>query len=161
MTDTFVIWRKRGCPEPSKGRLFIPCRLKNPLNQRAGWRAVWAHSKVLRGKSAEYARLSLPRDLFADPTAPKRITFRAHVWRLFDTDEGLNASLKPIRDGLGPPITGTRMVKGRRHIVSAPGAGIVHSDGPGCGHLFVYEQIVDRKNLGVEVVVEITVEEIG
>lgn len=133
--------------------VFIPGKLVNPLNNRRGWRAVWASSKAWREKTALYAKLGMP-SLTSDPHAPKRITFRAHVWRLFDTDEGLNASIKPIRDGLTRATVTGRRVRGQVKLVSAPGAGIIHSDGPGCGHLFVYEQIVDRRRLGVEIIVQ-------
>ena len=111
---------------------FIPGRITNPLNgSHHHWsvRAKWA--KAWRTQSgfvaAQHAR-------GIDPKTPKRIIFTGHVVRKFDCDNFMSA-MKPVRDGLKD-------------------AGIIHDDGPDSGHEFVYNQIIDRKRLGVEVKVQ-------
>lgn len=68
---------------------------------------------------------------------PKRVTFTASVWNAFD-DDGLAAALKPYRDAC-------RSMR------------LINDDRPSAGHVFVYEQRVERGKLakrGVTVQVE-------
>ena len=114
--------------------VFVPGPLRNPLNgQRDIWQKHRRWAKQWRERTAERLRLALltPRRLEVDPRTPKRITFTAHVASLWD-DDNLPAGLKSIRDGLRD-------------------GGIIHDDGPASGHTFVYAQVRDRANRGVEI----------
>jgi hypothetical protein len=138
---------------------FVPGRLTNPLNSRRGWRAVWSSSRDWRRRTADAALVAMVKAssvgslkqviAIHEPQTPRQITFRAHVWRLFD-DEGLVAACKPVRDGLCPPTLSWR----RGRMVAAAGAELIHSDAPDSGHEFRYEQVVDRAGQGVEIRVE-------
>lgn len=132
-------------------RIFLPGETQNPLNSRKHWRVVWAHSADWRKRTASAAIFATrPLRPPIDPKAPKRITLFVHRKRLLDSTDGLRASLKPVVDGLCPHKAYMR--KGR--LVSQPGANIIHSDAPKCGHDFVYDQVVDRMNVGVWITVE-------
>lgn len=129
---------------------FVPGKLVNPLNNRKGWRAVWAVSKGWRERTAVIAGLSVPprSPLRAQPSTPKRVTFQAQVSRRFD-DDGLRAALKPVRDALMPSA------RSRSRRGYALGCGVIHSDAPDSGHEFLYEQVVDRQNPGVQITIEL------
>jgi hypothetical protein len=119
---------------------FIPGKLRNPLN--GSWGGWHKHARLARDWRERttgavlvaygYQRGARP----VDPTGenPKRVIFIAHVGRLWDTDN-LPAAIKPVRDGLVD-------------------ARLIHSDAPGSGHEFVYQQVVDRAHRGVAVTVE-------
>lgn len=116
--------------------LFVPGALTNPLNA-TGW-SRWKHrrwAKTWKYKTYSAILESGYRLGLWSAEKPKRVTFRAHVKRLFD-DDNLRACIKPSRDSL-------------------VGAGILSTDAPGHGHEFVYEQIATRSWRGVEVRVEI------
>ena len=83
------------------------------------------------------------------PTHPKRVTLTGHVARLFDQD-GLRAAMKPVVDALQIE---REIRKGGALIGWHVGAGIIHHDGPGCGHVFEYAQVV-KKPYGVTITVE-------
>ena len=114
---------------------FVPGKVTNPLNGshghwrvRAAWAKRWRTQTELRCFGARVTHMG-----WTLSWTPKRITFTVHVARRFD-DDNLAAICKPIRDGLQ--------------------GSIIHNDGPDCGHTFIYQQIVDRDNRGVEVTVE-------
>lgn len=112
--------------------LFVPGRVTNPLNGshrhwsvRAkwaeGWRTVTQVAWIKAGQPAM--------------EGPARVTFTAHVHRLFD-DDNLAACVKPVRDAAVRAILGT-------------------DDGPKCGHQFVYRQELTPKEIrGVLITVE-------
>lgn len=128
---------------PKSKWIFIPGKLVNPLNGSHGhWSRSAKYREGWRRSVIDHAVLEHWRETFPLPASDKRITFRAHVWNLFDEGDGLPATCKPIRDALGPGKPGKR------------GAGIIHSDAPDSGHRFVYEQVVDRKHPGVEITIE-------
>lgn len=132
-------------------RIFLPGETKNPLNSRRAWWDVAKHSKDWRSRVATAAIFATrPLRPPIDPAAPKKITLVAHRKRLLDTTDGLRASLKPLVDGLGPHKVYFR--KGK--MISNPGAHIIHSDGHDCGHVFDYDQVPDRMNVGVWITVE-------
>lgn len=134
--------------------VFVPGTLpSNPLNRRRGWRAVWSEGQVWRRRVATAALLEL-RGPDHDPKASKRVTLTAFVWNPFDTTEGLRAALKNCVDGLGPRHQQMRRTaRGLRPVVGV-GAEIVHSDAHDSGHVFIYEQRIDRRRPGVLIEVE-------
>jgi hypothetical protein len=119
--------------------IFVPGRLRNPLNSSWGFWAKHARaSKDWRTRTAQSVLVSelmrRHRGTF-DPTAPKHVTFTAHTWNRWDSDEGVNAACKPLRDGLVD-------------------ARVIHSDASDSGHSFSYTQVVDRARRGVEILIE-------
>lgn len=120
--------------------IFIPRPLTNPLN--GSWGSWYKHARIARTWRDLTAAHCLVEWINAerparDPRAPKCVTFTAHVGTRWDSEEGINAACKPIRDG----------------IVDA---GWIHSDAPDSLHSFIYRQVVDRKRRGVEITVEPT-----
>lgn len=115
---------------------FVRGIVKNPLNGSHGhWRVRAAWAKQWRQQTIYAADKAMGCAFHVESMDdPRRITFTAHVARRFD-DDNLAAICKPVRDGLQD-------------------AGIIHNDGPDCGHTFVYKQVVDKVNRGVEVTVE-------
>jgi hypothetical protein len=135
---------KRARPAPRRERdvqaaIWVAGKLVNPLNARQGWKAVWQRSKRAR---ATTRTLATTHDMLTNPmwgtTAygrlPKRVTFVAHVGGKWD-DDNLPAAIKAYRDGLVD-------------------ARVIHADDPDSGHVFVYRQVIDRNNLGVEIIVQ-------
>ncbi len=118
--------------------VWVPGILRNPMNKTWHWakRRRWAREWRDRAHCVLTSRRNgLARDWGrVDLTAPKRITFLAHVWNRMDTD-GIESALKPVRDALQGIL--------------------IHNDGPTCGHEFVYRQQIDRVTGGVEVKVEL------
>jgi len=123
--------------------VFVPGPLVNPMN---GSHGHWAKHARWARTWRERAYLALFRDFMerrhlgsgprmADGRVPKRITFLAQTGARWD-DDNLRAGMKPIRDALKD-------------------AGIIHDDGPASGHTFCYEQIVNRKERGVQITVEL------
>jgi hypothetical protein len=113
---------------------FVPGKLSNPLNgslSRAHWRYKSAWAKEWKQKAAMLLFHALD-GAKPDLTTPKRVTFVAHVGKLWDTDN-LPAGIKPLRDALIGLV--------------------IHDDGPTSGHVFAYEQVVDGRR-GVEITVE-------
>jgi len=135
--------------------IWIPGKLRNPDNgSHRHWSAVARERAEWRRRTFEAVRvegLLLSSRLAAEARTPKRIRFRAHLWSLFDSDDGLRSALKSVKDALGPP---TPIYWQGRLVGHAPGAYLIHSDAPGCGHEFLYAQIIDRSHRGVEVMVE-------
>lgn len=115
---------------------FVSGTLTNPLNGAHGHWATKAKARARwREKTAAMARVTLGRHgLRPVATSPKRVLMIAQTWNAMDTD-GLQAAMKPIRDGLVD-------------------AGLIGSDGPKSGNVFVYAQRIDRKNRGAWVTVE-------
>ena len=115
---------------------FVAGRITNPLNgSHRHWsvRAKWA--KSWRGNTCWIAKSKMREGgIYLMDAQPKRIKFLGNVVRLFD-DDNFRAAMKPLRDGLQD-------------------AGVIHHDGPRCGHVFEYKQRVKRNDLGVTVVVE-------
>lgn len=119
--------------------LFIPGRLRNPLNGSWGF---WAkHARLAKDWRTRTTQAVLVEGLVRKtprlfhPTEPKHVTFTAHTWNHWDADEGINAACKPLRDGLVD-------------------ARLIHSDAADSGHVFSYKQVVDRARRGVEIAVE-------
>ena len=116
-------------------RVFIPGKLRNPLNGSwGGWRKHWRSAREWREKTAMLILLEGFRAPSQFARRPKRITFTVQTGAPWDSD-AVPAAVKPIRDALVD-------------------AGIIHSDAPDSGHEFLYGQRVDRKNRGVDIVVE-------
>ena len=112
--------------------VFIPGKLRNPLNGSwGGWRKHAKLAKEWRERTAQYIFMDRAHWVLV-PTTPKTVTFTAHVGAGWD-DDNLPAAIKPIRDAL----VGT----------------VIHSDAPDSGHTFIYRQVIDRKNRGVEITV--------
>jgi hypothetical protein len=116
--------------------VFVPGVLKNPLNGSwGGWRK---HARLARDWR-ERTAVQLYMDAAVHPwtpaflAAPKRVTFTAHVGRLWD-DDNIPGAVKPVRDQVAASCCGG-------------------DDGPKSGHLFLYEQRVDTQR-GVLVRVE-------
>ena len=112
--------------------LWVPGVLTNPLNasgwthwKRSRWAQLWHEIVTARWLQA------------GRPTwdGPATVTFTGHVRRQFD-DEGFVAACKPIRD------VSVRLMLGT-------------DDGPRCGHVFCYQQVVAS---GIERGVLVTVE---
>jgi hypothetical protein len=124
---------------PPRDRIvfFVPGKLSNPLNGSWGsWRKHWRIARDWRERTVQYAACALDWTPLArgSERTPKRVTFRAHTARPWDEDN-IRAAVKPLRDGL-------------------MNARLIHDDSPTSGHLFVYEQVVDRTRRGVEITVE-------
>ena len=142
-------------------QFFVPFRLRNLSNMRGHWTVRHRYSRQLRGLTATLGREAC-RGLEIDPCTPKHIRFIAYVTRRFD-DDGLQAALKPCRDGLQLPraaeMGGGVGCFGRRTIRAAQvGCGIIQSDGIKSGHEFEYRQEIarDRGHGGVFVTIEWT-----
>jgi hypothetical protein len=110
--------------------VFVPGPLTNPMNGSQGghWSKHSRWARQWRERTAERFRVFLLTDgrrLTIDAAAPKRIAFYAIVFNRFDGD-GLEAALKPCRDALKD-------------------AHIIDDDRDSAGHVFGYEQHVDRK----------------
>ena len=133
--------------------VFIPGKLRNPDNgSHRHWSAVARERADWRRHTFETVRVEgLLSRLVVDAPIPKRIRFRAHLWSLFDSDDGLRSALKSVKDALGPS---TPIYRKGRLVGHAPGVHVIHSDAPGCGHEFIYAQIIDRAHRGVEILVE-------
>lgn len=113
--------------------VFVPGPLYNPLNGPHGhWaqRAWWVRNVRTRTHGALLHAQALGR---CSPAAPKRIEFLAQTGGTWD-DDNLRAGLKPVRDALQD-------------------AGIIHSDAPRSGHVFVYAQVIDRAHRGVRITI--------
>ncbi len=121
---------------------FIPCRLQNLTNTRGHWSVRHRYSSQLRAITAALG-VEASRGTEVHPEEPKVVKFTAYVRRRFDED-GLQAALKPIRDGLQVPapavVNDGRMVK-----AAQVGCGIIHSDGIHSGHRFEYQQELVKK----------------
>jgi hypothetical protein len=121
---------------------FVPILLVNELNVReAHWRPRDIRARTHREATAVAVLQALRTggmrwEIEAPPEQPKVVHIVAHVRRLFDTHENLRAACKHLVDGLQD-------------------AGLIQDDGPHTGHVFTYEQIVDRDRLGAEVTVRL------
>lgn len=85
-------WERERHAEPG---IFIPLYLRNPLNSRRSWRPV--------AKDAEAARSAAHTACIAGKmahTLPVRVIMTRYGVKKLDDGCGLNASLKPIRDGV-------------------------------------------------------------
>ncbi len=87
---------KAWCAEQmTKPGIFLSIRVTNPLNNRRHWRVVSSASK-----SARRATSAALRDrTYISPT-PATVTMTRYGPRSLDEGCGLNASLKPVRDGV-------------------------------------------------------------
>jgi hypothetical protein len=121
---------------------FVPILLVNELNMReAHWRPRDIRARTHREATALAVLQALRTggtrwEIEAPPEQPKVVHIVAHVRRLFDAHENLRAACKHLVDGLQD-------------------AGLIQDDGPNTGHLFTFEQIVDRDRLGAEVTVRL------
>ena len=115
-----------------RGTVFVPGPLRNPLNGPHGhWskHARWA--RTWRERTHQQLWLALRGMDAADATCPKIVRFLAKTHNGVD-DDNLRAMLKPCRDALKD-------------------ARIIHDDAKDSGHVFVYEQMIDRGHRGVEI----------
>lgn len=78
--------------------VFVGVRVSNPLNSRRSWRPVWAASKRARMLARWSTETLMKRTGIY--TLPVRVTMVRYGPRSLDVGCGLNASLKPIRDGM-------------------------------------------------------------
>ena len=140
--DAAMLGRRAEQPVKGPGDLiavFVAGKLVNPLNASAwGWqkRSRLARQWKERVAHAVYDAVQDSRTELIITTVfgskmPKVVTFLANVFNLFDSD-GLQASLKPVRDAL---------VECR----------VISGDADRDGHTFRYEQKIDRKRRGVEI----------
>ena len=119
--------------------VFVAGKLVNPLNASAwGWQKRSRLAKTWKERTAvalfeagETIRCDVCGYGSVRSLTPKRVHFLALTWNTMDSD-GLQASLKPVRDSLVQ-------------------CGVIHSDAPDSGHEFVYEQRIDRARRGVEI----------
>jgi len=128
--------------------VFVPGKLTNPLNGSLS-RAHWSHKHrwSTAWKAATWVETAKlwtgpgPTPTWT-PEQPKRVTFMAHTARLFD-ETGLRAALKPAEDALmGWPQAHPTHWR------------LIHSDAPDSGHVFVYDQVIDRAQRGVRITIE-------
>lgn len=113
--------------------LFVPGILKNTKNARLNHWAEHRYKSQLREKTA-HALLEAGwqlRQRGYSPAAPKVVRFYARVRNLMD-DDGLAVSLAPVRD----------------ELISC---GVISGDAKRDGHVFLYDQVIDRTWRGVEV----------
>jgi hypothetical protein len=120
-------------PEPDELlAVFVPGKLVNALNA-PGW--MWQKRKryAETWKDRVAAALWLQGRLrFARiPPGPKHVRLHARTHNTMD-DDGLAASLKPVRDALVD-------------------CGVMAGDAPGHGNVFTYTQRIDRHCRGVEI----------
>lgn len=112
---------------------FVSGQLKNGLNGSYGH---WSkHARIARDWRDRTAVAALKTEGYwrMPQRGAKRVTFTAHVGRLWD-DDNLPSAIKPIRDEVAARFCGGR-------------------DDPASGHAFVYAQ-VQSKERGVKVTVE-------
>lgn len=77
------------------GGLFMPIYVRNPLNNRRHFRAVARDAKAVRGRTKLLLMLKhVPK------TLPVTVTMIRYGSKAMDEGCGLNASLKPVRDGV-------------------------------------------------------------
>jgi len=102
-----------------------------------GSRGHWAKhvrwARQWRARTAMAWLAAYPQRPTMDAWAPKLIRFLANTGATWD-DDNLRAGMKPMRDALVD-------------------IGAIQSDAPNAGHLFVYEQRIDRKNRGVRITI--------
>ena len=126
-------------PALRRFEFWLPTRLVNGLNRREHWAPTARRAQLQRDgvAAAVHAALGRTYRIQAPPSQPKRVIFEARVGRLMD-DDGLQAALKHVRDGLQD-------------------CGLIHNDGPTSGHTFEYFQWgnAPRRDRGVRVVVEL------
>jgi hypothetical protein len=77
--------------------VFIPIRVTNPLNSRRHWRTVWQASK--KARAATSGAMFVAEEAIV-MSGPATITMTRYGPRALDEGCGLNASLKPVRDGV-------------------------------------------------------------
>ena len=118
-------------------KLWLPGRLRNPLNERKlGNGFAWDRYKRKWQQALDAAlKVAGYQEGVVDPKSPKTVTMSAWVFNRFDSHDGLRAALKPVPDGLKK-------------------AGLIDDDRDSSGHEFNYWQGIDRRNPGVVVVVK-------
>src|SRR5690606_20950050 len=77
--------------------IFLPLRVTNPLNSRRHWRTVWSASRKARDATRAAVAVQVRR---AGLTLPVTVRMTRDGPRSLDEGCGLNASLKPVRDGV-------------------------------------------------------------
>lgn len=101
--------------------VWLPVTIVNGLNRRQHWTIAWHRARAQRDAVGAAVLAALGGRRFAvPPSRPKVVEFHAFVGKAFDLD-GLQAALKHVRDGLQD-------------------CGVIQSDGPNTGHVFVYHQ---------------------
>jgi hypothetical protein len=133
-----ALGRRREQPVKAPGEIlaiFVSGKLTNPLNGPQGRGATLGQLRYRVEWKQRVAQVLLENRLGGPPRAhdplPLRVTFVGHTHNSMDSD-GLQAACKPIRDALVE-------------------CGVLASDAPGTGHVFAYEQRIDRAHRGVEI----------
>lgn len=75
--------------------IFLPLRVSNPLNNRKHWRFVAGPAQKARNTVLDAVRRRL-----SDKSLPVTVIMTRIGPRRMDEGCGLNASLKPVRDGV-------------------------------------------------------------
>jgi hypothetical protein len=133
--DVAMLGRRQHRLVKSDGELlavFVEGKLVNPLNASAwGWQKRSRLAKQWKQRVA-MALLEANGDVVRALRHPgaKVVTFSANTHNAMDSD-GLQAALKPCRDALVE-------------------CGVISGDADKDGHVFRYEQKIDRKRRGVE-----------
>lgn len=83
--------------EPTRYVVTIPMATKNPLNCRQSWRPVARRAKANRKTTWDYLVSRFGMDAPAGPLTIRMV--RIGLGRM-DEGCGLNAALKPVRDGI-------------------------------------------------------------
>ena len=123
---------------------FIPGKIRRQSN--GPQRNFYAHARYRKAwrTRAQVIAMATIRQQHLDilPDAPKTIRLRARVFNLFD-DDGLAAALKPCLDGIRD-------------------SGLIHSDAPfeKSGHRILRSQRIDRQHEGVEILVDVGVDNV-
>ena len=117
----------------------VPCRLVNEKNVRDGhWGGRTRRARVQREAVAlaVYHALGGRWRIAADPARAKAVTLIAHVHNRFDSHDGLRAALSHVVDGLVD-------------------ARLIQDDADRHGHVFRYDQVIDRQWRGVTISVSL------
>ena len=125
-----ALGRRADRPQIAPGELLavsVSGKLVNLANKKWGWRGVMGY----RTRWKDAVAMALLETGYLPARGAKVVTFQARTARTMDTD-GLQASLKPVRDALVE-------------------CGVISGDAPTDGHEFVYEQTVDRARRGVTI----------
>jgi hypothetical protein len=117
---------------------WLPAKLVNTLNARTHWAVDAKRARQQRDAvcAAVLEALGHAYQLRVGPAVPKHVRFAAAVAKAFD-DDGLQAALKHVRDGLID-------------------ARILDDDAPDSGHVFEYTQtLAGRTPRGVQITVTV------
>lgn len=116
----------------------IPGQIKSMANRSGSWHVKAEYARTWRFSTKVLVMEARGRNGWATigPDIPKEITFKAYTRNPMD-DDNLRSGLKAVRDGLQD-------------------AQIIQNDRPSAGHVFIYQQEIDRKH-PLRVVIRIAV----